>query len=317
MSFEGKKNPPGEQEQRQEEVSERLEWWTWRGRRRGLRAAENSVAHCTWEADQKPFEDGLVCTDRKDLSKYRMISSWLVERNCSGHKRGKDGQREKRVKRSQGIDSNEVLLDCLSDDIDKADEEKGDGAGHGADEEALGDQNIQPGWKDWKWKQSGKMFKFKWVLPFFPKYASVSGTCYPWVPHMIIPCSICLLFDNLAHPNMTLLIQEIYICFILLIVDFGPTCCTFTSGGSESSSFGLENRTNSTKVLLEHKLGHTCYLGKTPLNLDFSLDLPSPVCYFSPSEQGVHQADLAEGDEFKKRNKSDGEVLEYIYIKHI
>ena len=68
-----------------------------------------------------------------------------MERNCSGHKRGKDGQREKRVKRSQGIDSNEVLVDCLVDDIDKADEEKGDRAGHGADEEALGDQNIQPG----------------------------------------------------------------------------------------------------------------------------------------------------------------------------
>ena len=58
-------------------------------------------------------------------------------------------------------------------------------------------------------------------------------------------------------------------------------------------------------------------MGKTPLNLDFSLDLPLPVCYFSPSEQGVHQADLAEGDEFKKMKNSDGEVLEYIYIEHI
>ena len=136
---------------------------------------------------------------------------------------------------------------------------------------------------------------------------------------MKIPCSICLLFDNLAHPTVTLLIQEIYNCFILMIVVFSPTCCTFTSGGSESVSFGLENWTNSSKVhaLLEQKLGRTSYLGKTPLNLDFSLDLPSPVCYFSPPEQGVYQADLAEGDEFKKRNKSDGEVLEYIYIKHI
>ena len=65
------------------------------------------------------------------------------------------------------------------------------------------------------------------------------------------------------------------------------------------------------------KLGRTFYLGKTPLNLDFSLDLPSPVCYFSPSEQGVHQADLAEGDEFKKMKNSDGEVMEYIHILDI
>ena len=68
-----------------------------------------------------------------------------MERKCSSHKRDKDSQREKRVKRSQGIDSNEVLVDCLVDDIDKADEEEGDGAGHAADEESLGDQNIQPG----------------------------------------------------------------------------------------------------------------------------------------------------------------------------
>ena len=100
-----------------------------------------------------------------------MRSSWLVERKCSDHKRDKESQREQRVKRSQGIDSNEVLVDCLVDDIDKADEEEGDGAGHAADEEALGDQNIQPGWKDGKWKQrvkqSGKKFKFNWVLPVF------------------------------------------------------------------------------------------------------------------------------------------------------
>ena len=49
------------------------------------------------------------------------------------------------MERCKGVDSNEVFVDGVRDEGDEADEEEGKGAQEGAEEEAVGDQNIQPG----------------------------------------------------------------------------------------------------------------------------------------------------------------------------
>ena len=45
----------------------------------------------------------------------------------------------------KGVHSNEVFVDSLSDEGGEANQEEWEGAGKGAEEQALGDQNVQPG----------------------------------------------------------------------------------------------------------------------------------------------------------------------------
>ena len=65
-----------------------------------------------------------------------------MEGECSREKRGEDCHGKCGIERCKGVDSNEVFVDSVGYEGGEPDEEEGEGAEEGADEKAVGDQNV-------------------------------------------------------------------------------------------------------------------------------------------------------------------------------